>query len=322
MRCQVADKHHLIKIKIKPQAYVNNKLEVFFMIFRTDLALERREFFKTDLPGVGVVESENDECKKTFIEITNKKSAQKLGKGVGKYITLEMREFSCDSAASSSRVKAVVESLRELLPYGDGTVLVAGVGNASMTSDALGPKTASKIFATRHIGGTLQKSAGFSKPLRSVASVSTGVLGQTGLESSEYIKCICGAVKPCCVITIDALAAGSVKRLGKTIQMSNTGIAPGSGIGNARKRIDESYLGVPVIAVGIPTVVDAVSLACEICEGSAEDISGEALEEANGLVVAPKDVDLLVENAAYLLALSLNCALQPTLTPSEVFSLM
>ncbi len=292
------------------------------MIFRTDLALERRELIKTDLPGVKITESAVGECKKTFIEITNEASAEKLGKGVGKYITLEMNRFSDDAVASENRVSAITESLKELLPKGNGTVLVAGVGNADMTSDALGPKTASKIIATRHIGKSLMRNAGFNEPLRPVSAISTGVLGQTGLESSEYIKCICSDVKPSCVITVDALAAGSVKRVGITIQMSNTGIAPGSGIGNTRKRIDEAYLGVPVIAVGIPTVVDAVSLACEICEGNAEDISDDNLNEAEGLVVAPKDVDLLVENASYLLALSMNCALQPTLTAEEIYNIM
>ncbi len=291
------------------------------MNFRTDLALERREMIKTQLPGVKVTQSENNECKKTFIEITDEESAKKLGKGVGKYITLEMNRFSDDSAASRERINAIKESLAELLPQ-EGSVLVAGVGNNDMTSDALGPKTASQIFATRHIGADLQKNAGISANLRSVSAVSTGVLGQTGLESGEFIRCICNEIKPSCVITIDALAAGSIKRLGKTIQMSDTGIAPGSGIGNARVRIDEALLGVPVIAIGIPTVVDAVSLSCELSGVSPEDISQEALEDSDGLVVAPKDIDLLVKNASFLLALSVNSALQTELSVEELYNIM
>ncbi len=291
------------------------------MNFRTDLALERQEMIKTKLPGVKVTQSENNECKKTFIEITDEESAKKLGKGVGKYITLEMNRFSDDSAASRERINAIKESLAELLPQ-EGSVLVAGVGNNDMTSDALGPKTASQIFATRHIGADLQKNAGISANLRSVSAVSTGVLGQTGLESGEFIRCICNEIKPSCVITIDALAAGSIKRLGKTIQMSDTGIAPGSGIGNARVRIDEALLGVPVIAIGIPTVVDAVSLSCELSGVSPEDISQEALEDSDGLVVAPKDIDLLVKNASFLLALSVNSALQTELSVEELYNIM
>ncbi len=292
------------------------------MDFRTDLALERREMIKDDIQGVDVSESENEECKTTVIKIKSKSAAKRLGKGVGKYITLEMNAFSNEAAVSDGRLNALVESIKELLPKGDGTVLVAGVGNDDITSDALGPMTSSNIFATRHIEGELQRAAGFSEKLRPVVSVSAGVLGKTGIESGEYIKCISEAVKPQCVITIDALAAGSVERLGTTVQMSDTGIAPGSGIGNTRKRIDESYLGVPVIAIGVPTVVDAMALASELSGISPEKLHKSKLGNALGMIVAPKDIDLLVKNASYLLALAINCALQPTLTPKELYALM
>lgn len=292
------------------------------MNFRTDLAVERKELMRKDVAGVNVKESGNEECKITLIEITTEKAAEKFGKGIGRYITLEMNAFSDEAAVSDGRLKALVDSIKKLLPEKAESVLVAGVGNPAMTSDALGPMTSSKIFATRHINDELRKSAGFSEKLRSVASVSTGVLGQTGIESSEYIKSICSTVKPDCVITVDALAAGSVSRLGTTVQMSDTGIAPGSGIGNTRKRIDKEYIGVPVIAIGIPTVVDAVSLACELSGVGAENFNGDCMKKGAGLIVAPKDIDLMVKNASYLLALSINCALQPTLTPKELYSLM
>ncbi len=292
------------------------------MDFRTDLAVERREMVKKELSGVKVRETENDECKTTVIDITTKDAAKKLGKGIGRYITLEMNAFSDEAAVSDGRLHALVESIKNLLPKGEGTVLVAGVGNLNMTSDALGPMTASMIFATRHIDDELKKTAGFSEKLRPVAAVSTGVLGQTGIESGEYIKSICEAVKPECIITIDALAAGSVSRLGTTVQMSDTGIAPGSGIGNTRKRIDEAFLGVPVIAIGIPTVVDAVSLAAELSGVSIKDLNTKGLEAGARLIVAPKDIDLMVKNASYLLALSINCALQPTLSVQELYALM
>ncbi len=288
------------------------------MDFRTDLALERHEILNTHLQGVRIKKTEDEECTKTYMEILNEDAAKKLGKGVGKYITLEMLNFSDDAPVSQKRLSAVTESLKELIPPGEGCVLVAGVGNALMTSDSLGPETASKIIATRHIGAEMKKAAGLNS-LQSVAAVSTGVLGQTGIESGEYIECICHRVMPKCVISIDALAAGSVSRLGTTIQMSNTGIAPGSGIGNKRKRIDEELLGVPVIAVGVPTVVDAFSLASEL-KGASQ--GAFAPEELKGLIVASKDVDLLVKNASYLLALSINCALQPSLTAKEIYALM
>lgn len=292
------------------------------MNFRTDLALERREMINEDIDGVEVSKTENDECKTTIIEIKTAEAAKRLGKGVGKYITLEVNPFSNEAAVSDGRLEALTESIKQLLPKGNGTVLVAGVGNEDITSDALGPKTASLIFATRHIGREVQKAAGFSESLRPVAVVSAGVLGKTGIESGEYIKSICEAVKPECVITVDALAAGSVERLGTTIQMSDTGIAPGSGIGNTRARIDEDFLGVPVIAIGIPTVVDAISLSSELSGIQPQKLDKSKLINGERMIVAPKDIDLLVKNASYLLALSINCALQPTLSAKELYSLM
>lgn len=292
------------------------------MNFRTDLALERREMINEDIDGVEVSKTENDECKTTIIEIKTAEAAKRLGKGVGKYITLEVNPFSNEAAVSDGRLEALTESIKQLLPKGNGTVLVAGVGNEDITSDALGPKTAALIFATRHIGREVQKAAGFSESLRPVAVVSAGVLGKTGIESGEYIKSICEAVKPECVITVDALAAGSVERLGTTIQMSDTGIAPGSGIGNTRARIDEDFLGVPVIAIGIPTVVDAISLSSELSGIQPQKLDKSKLINGERMIVAPKDIDLLVKNASYLLALSINCALQPTLSAKELYSLM
>ena len=292
------------------------------MNFRTDLALERRQMLGENLSGVKVREIQGEETKTTVIDIVDKDAAQKLGKGIGRYITIEMKSFSDDAAASGGRLEALTKSIASLLPKGDGVVLVAGVGNMSMTSDALGPRTSSMIFATRHIGDEMRKAAGFSHKLRPVATVSSGVLGQTGIESGEYIKSICGVVKPSCVITIDALAAGSVSRLGNTVQMSDTGISPGSGIGNSRLRIDEGFLGVPVIAIGVPTVVDSVCLACELLGKDINEIPDEISEKSGNLIVAPKDVDLLVKNASFLIALAINCALQPELTPEELYALM
>ncbi len=292
------------------------------MNFRTDLALERREMINDDINGVEVSKCENDECQTTIIEIKTEDAAKRLGKGIGKYITLEMNPFSNEAAVSDGRLQALTESIKQLLPDGDGVVLVAGVGNEDITSDALGPKTASLIFATRHISREVQKVAGFDKALRHVAVVSAGVLGKTGIESGEYIKSICEAVKPQCIITIDALAAGSVERLGTTVQMSDTGIAPGSGIGNTRARIDEEFIGVPVIAIGVPTVVDAISLSSELSGISPEKLDKSKLVNGERMIVAPKDIDLLVKNASYILALAINCALQPTLTSQELYALM
>lgn len=292
------------------------------MNFRTDLALERREMLGVSLSGVEVEEKTNDECKITIIDVKNQRAAEKIGKGIGRYITIETSSFSDSAELSSVRLKTVIDCIKTLLPKQEGTIVVSGVGNLQMTSDALGPETALKILATRHINDELREKTGIKHRLRPVVAFSTGVLGQTGIESGEYIKSICDVVKPCCVITIDALASGSITRLGKTIQMSNTGIAPGSGIGNSRVRIDEALLGVPVIAIGVPTVVDALCLTGEICNVDVTLLSKEQITKGKELIVAPKDVDLLIKNASTLLGLAINCALQPEFTTQEMYSLM
>ena len=286
------------------------------MNFRTDLTLERTELAKESGKGIKKEFRHNDFSNTTIIDILNEKTAEKLGKAVGKYITIEIPELTYLSSDLPNIVETVKESLDLLLPHKNGLVLVAGVGNSDITADALGPFVASKIFSTRHLSGELQRNIGFTEPLRPVSAISTGVLGQTGLESSEYIKCIVSEIKPCCVITIDALASRSVKRLGNTIQMSNTGIAPGSGINNKRKRIDEEFLGVPVIAIGVPTVVDAVVLA--------ESVFGKTAEKETDvdMIVTPKDIDVLIKNSADLIATSINLSLQKSLSYDELKSLL
>lgn len=286
------------------------------MNFRTDLTLERAELTSEKGKGIKKEFRHNDFSTTTVIDILNEETAQKLGKAVGRYITIEIPELSFLSADTEKIVETIKESINLLLPQEEGLVLVVGVGNSDITADALGPFVASKIFSTRHLTESLQKSIGFKEPLRPVAAISTGVLGQTGLESSEYTKCVAEEIKPCCVITIDALASRSIKRLGTTIQMSNTGIAPGSGINNKRKRIDEDFLGVPVIAIGVPTVVDALTLA--------ESLTGKSLEgetEAE-MIVTPKDIDSLIKNAAGLISSAVNLSLQKTLCYDDLKMLL
>lgn len=286
--------------------------------YRTDLALERAELAgKERLRGLSRRESRGDITKTTVIEITDESTSKALGKPCGKYITIET-PLNYESTCFDERLDAVIKSVRELLPEKNGLVLVAGVGNPDITSDALGPFFASRIFTTRHLSGEIKKEIGFLGELRPVAAVSTGVLGQTGLESSEYIRCIASGIKPSCVITADALASKSLSRLGCTIQLSNTGISPGSGVGNARKRIDEEYIGVPVIAIGVPTVVSVSALAAELSGGE----GGERLHGMSDMIVTPKDIDILIKNASQLLAFGVNCALQSSLSPEEISALM
>lgn len=286
------------------------------MNFRTDLTLERAELASEKLKGLKKEFKHSDYTNTVIIDIEDEETAEKLGKAVGKYITVEIPDLTYATSDIADITDAVKNALDLLLPEKDGLVLVAGVGNSDITADALGPFVATRIFSTRHLTKELQQSVGFYEPLRPVSSISTGVLGQTGLESSEYIKSIVNEIKPAFVITIDALASRSVKRLGKTIQMSDTGIAPGSGINNKRKRIDESYLGVPVIAIGVPTVVDVLTLV--------ENISGikENLKTDSDMIVTPKDIDVLTKNASQLIATAINLSLQKTLNYEDLKSLL
>lgn len=286
------------------------------MNFRTDLTLERAELASEKGKGIKKEFKHTDYTNTTIIDILNEETAEKLGKAVGRYITIEIPDLNLLSSEFHEISQTVKESLDLLLPQKDGLVLVVGVGNSDITADALGPFVASGIFSTRHLTRELQQSIGFTEPLRPVSAISTGVLGQTGLESSEYIKSIANEIKPCCVITVDALASRSVKRLGTTIQMSNTGIAPGSGIGNRRKRIDKEFLGVPVIAIGVPTVVDALILAENICNHKLEN-EGEI-----DMIVTPKDIDVLIKNASSLIATAINLSLQKTLNYQDLKSLL
>lgn len=292
---------------------------VDFLDFRTDLTLERNELLKESINGIKKEVKENDYCKTTIIDIFTEEAAKKLGKAVGRYITIEIPNMNTVTSDLKGLLESIVESLLLLLPNENGSVLVAGVGNSDITADALGPFVASKIFVTRHLSRELQKEIGFSEPLRVVSSISTGVLGQTGLESSEYIKCIANELLPSAVITIDALATRNINRLGTTIQMSNTGIAPGSGINNKRKRIDEDFLGVPVIAIGVPTVVDAVSLIESALNVDEQDVE---IKNDIDMIVTPKDIDLLIKNSVDLISTAINLSLQKTLTFEELKCLL
>lgn len=259
----------------------------------------------------------------TVIEITDEEGERALGKKRGRYITVEMPPFSSADDFFDERLDELIRCIRLLLPPGSGTVLAAGVGNADITSDSLGPMFAKRIIATRHLSGELCREIGFDEPLRSVAAVSTAVLGQTGIESSEFISHIVSGIAPQCVITVDALAARKISRLGCTVQLSDTGIAPGSGIGNMRKQIDIGTVGVPVIAVGVPTVIGALTLAGSLFgERDEKRLARLRGEPGADMTVAPKDIDLVVKNASYLLALAVNCALQPSLSPRDAAALM
>ncbi len=288
------------------------------MSIRTDLALERRACTKD--PGeahVRVRERRRASAQITEIEVRTAAGAKELGKPAGRYITLEIPEFAHDSELLDGRLTALAEELRALLPKAGG-VLVAGLGNEDITPDALGPRTAHGIFATRHIKEPFARSLGLSG-LREVSAVSFGVLGQTGLESAEALSGLVRTIRPAAVVVVDALASRSLARLGRTVQLTDTGINPGSGVGNCRARIDRETLGVPVIAVGVPTVVDASTLISDLTDGKSPKPDRE--KEARTMMVTPREVDTLIQRASRFLSLALNCALQPALEPELLLNL-
>ncbi len=289
------------------------------MDFRTDLAVEQREMTAKHSDNVAVRQYARQNANVTEIEILNDEGAQELGKPKGKYITMEIPAFSHDSELLDGRLTAMTESIRTLLPDEDGPVLVAGLGNEDVTPDALGPRTAHGIFATRHIDRALASALGFGE-LRDVCAITFGVLGQTGMETAETIRGIVNTIHPAAVITVDALAARSLQRLGKTVQLTDTGITPGSGVGNSRARLDKETLGVPVIAIGVPTVVDAVTLVRDFT--SEHKMAKEKEDEAKAMMVCPREIDVTIRRAARFLALSLNCALQPSISPDILLTIV
>lgn len=288
------------------------------MNFRTDLALERCEILnRKSINGISTQTFEADKAKVTRIDVLNDEGAQIVGKPIGRYVTVEVTPFAKHASFIDESFTTVRKEIERLIPK-KGSVLVVGLGNMKITPDALGPKCASMIFATRHITGEILKSTGLSS-LRCVSAFSAGVLGETGAESLEMIKGIVDALKPELVITVDALAARNVNRLGNTIQMCNTGIVPGSGVGNSRREISEKTVGVPVVSLGVPTVVDAATLILD-CIGANGD-ERDIVEQAGEMMVTPREIDLMIERAAKLTSLALNCALQPNISPEDMLIL-
>lgn len=288
------------------------------MNVRTDLAIEKDSFISGNRPkGIRRKIFETEKTKVTKISVLDKEAAEVIGKPVGEYITVELDEFSYDTELLDDRMKSISTQISSLLPKGDGTVLVAGIGNKDITPDALGPRCAEGIFSTRHITSELAEEIGLDR-LNPVCSLATGVLGQTGIETGEIIKSVADAIKPKAVIVIDALAAAGLERLGRTVQITDTGITPGSGVGNKRAEISKNTLGVPVIAIGVPTVVDAVTLAKDMTGNKTATESAEA----QNMMVTPREIDVMIERASKLISLCVNCALQPKTDPELLLSVV
>lgn len=295
------------------------------MNFRTDLALERRESLENELPeGVAFEKEEENGVTVTTIIVENEIGSAKLQKPVGTYISFELASPPQLGELSRERTDLLAKKLLSLLPK-EGTVLVVGLGNDSITPDALGPRCISLLLATRHIGKELAKAIGMH-PLRSVAGIIPGVLGKTGIETAEIIEAVVKKIKPAAVIAIDALASRKLSRLGTTVQLTDTGISPGSGVGNRRAAISRETLGVPVVSIGVPTVVDGATMALDLLEtigAKPEQLRrfGE-LSKQELMMVTPKEIDLVIERAAMLVAMAINRAMQPELALDDIIAVV
>ena len=272
------------------------------MNFRTDLAIEAAGLEQMSTRDVTHESRRLGNLTLYRTRIVTPQGEAEVGKPRGRYVTAVLPPLTDCEQELTAHAAHIGRELATMLPP-EGTVLVVGLGNRTVTPDALGPATAERVLATRHIRGEFARAAGLTD-LRPTAVVTPGVLGQTGTESSELVRGVCREIHPAAVIVVDALAAAQADRLGRTVQLCDSGIAPGSGVGNDRRPLNREVLGVPVIGMGIPTVVDAVSLG--------------AAETDPPLMVTPREIDLLIARGARLLACAIHAALQPTYSPVQL----
>ncbi len=317
---------------------------------RTDLAIEAREMLlkepvETEMTGVDWETADEGEVKINRVRITTPQAAEKMGKVMGTYVTLEAPGLR----KKDSRLQEVVSQAlaRELINImgiekeASKTVLVVGLGNWNVTPDALGPRVIQGLLVTRHILNLEPETLGDG--FRPVSAISPGVLGLTGIETGEIVQGLVERVKPDMLLTVDALAARTLERLHTTIQISDTGIYPGSGVGNHRLPINQETMGIPVFALGVPTVVDAVTIAVDAMDhlidslrataaddskvyqvlkdmswSDKKEVLSEVLSPYNGnLMVTPKEVDTLIEDTARLIAGGINAALHPNIEAED-----
>lgn len=316
---------------------------------RTDLAIEARELAQESgndeaLDGVTVQTENLSHCTITHVRIDTPSGSEKMGKPIGNYITIEsdcLKEN--DIQRHETIMHETAKNISQLAKLKkNATILVVGLGNWNITPDALGPKVISKILVTRHLHDTLPDE--LTNTVRSVAAISPGVMGITGIETGEIIKGVVAKLKPDLVVAIDALAARKFSRINATIQMSDTGVSPGAGVGNKRMTLDEKSLGVPVIALGVPTVVDAATLVNDTMDRLLAEMIAQTKEGSEfykmlhsmdtdekyqlileilnpyvgNMFVTPKEVDAVIDRLANIIANAINMALHPGITMEDI----
>ena len=319
---------------------------------RTDLAVEAREIYKDtykrEADGVVVEESTIDDIKVTSVNVKSEGGAVKIGKPMGTYITIDIPEFTHYDGEIMDRVSDVLShSLKDLIKINhEKTALVIGLGNWNVTPDALGPKVVEKMMITRHLKQVMPEAIDDS--VRPVCALAPGVLGITGIETVEIIKGLVEKVNPSVVVCIDALASRRLERVNRTIQIGDTGISPGAGVGNKRMQINEEYLGVPVIAIGVPTVVDAATIVNDAMDLVLDEMISQSSEGGEfynmlksidknekghmiksllnpyvgDLMVTPKEVDIVIDSVSKIISNGLNMALQPNLDMEDINKFM
>ena len=291
--------------------------------FRTDMALEAQRRHGSGLQGVTLEKTDLFGIPSEKVVISNGKSAGILGKPEGIYTTLDITSLSDPAKADFENcVKAIAQTVSSLLPPvgQEKAVLAVGLGNRNITSDSFGPDTADRIIATRHLSKTLSESF---VSLRPVAVLAPGVLGSTGIESGETVSALVSALRPSVCVLIDALASFDHGGLCKSVQISNTGISPGSGVANHRFEISQKTIGVPCISVGVPTVVEARTLVSAVAQKhgvNEESFSFDADEDS--LYLTPKDIDRFSLLCAKAVSFGLNLAFQPNLTWEDIEALL
>lgn len=316
---------------------------------RTDLAIEAREFYnkqenRQDIPGVEVNVDTKEDVTVTRVKVVEEVGVRIIGKPKGNYITIEVPKLKENDKDLHDEVgRILAEEVARIVELNDQSViLVVGLGNWNVTPDALGPRVVEHLLVTRHIKEYIPDQ--IDEGVRSVCAVAPGVLGITGIETSEIIKGIVDRVKPNLVIAIDALASRKMERISTTIQLADTGINPGSGVGNNRKELSRESMGVPVIAIGVPTVVDAATMASDTIDLVIDSLIRESpnggdfynmLKDMDrtekykliseviapfvgNLMVTPKEIDRLIDDIAIVIANGLNQALHPSIGPDDI----
>ena len=300
---------------------------------RTDLALEAHQMCATEnvgkLSGIKVDEEADGSVKITKIDVLDEEGSKVLGKPMGRYVTVESPEMKYDLEAYEKTCIILSKLIKEMAGDNEKT-LVVGLGNKQITPDALGPLVTEKLMVTGHIKEGNKELLG--DEISSVYAIAPGVLGTTGIESADVIEGVVNRVAPDLVIAVDALASRSIERISTTFQISDSGINPGSGVDNKRKALSEETLGVKVIAIGVPTVVDAKTVAIESIDTAFNKMENKGLDETKKgelikehisreigtFMVTPKDIDMVIEKTSKIVANGINLALHENLTFRDI----